>query len=119
MMWSGSASVVASGEVTTFFGAPLLLAVQLDEGPLTLEWVFEDAPEASISLEPTPGGHRLRCLGIDATPGRGTSAPVRVGTAGGDGIFLHFRSTRWGASVDRTIHFTVYRAPLDGPGEAS
>ena len=111
MLWSGPARVVSSGEATTFFGSPLLLAVELDEGPLTVEWVFEESDDGTVHLEPITGGQRLRCRGIDDTPGKGTSDPVPLETRGDDTLMLHFRSTRWGRSADRTVHWTIFRVP--------
>jgi len=116
VVFSGPAQVVSSGEATTFFGMPLLLSVPLEEGPFMLEWRFEelaDGEEPEVVTEPMTGGRRFVCRGLDATPGKGTADPVVVGERGDDLLFVHFRSTRWGTSPDRTVHWTVYRVNRD------
>jgi hypothetical protein len=106
---SGPARVVASGEVTTFFGHGLRLTLDLDDEAFVLEWVFEDGEEASVVAEELPSGRRFVCVGLDDRPGRGSSEPVPVVRVGDDVVFVHFRTTRWGRSPDRTVHYTIYR----------
>jgi len=113
MVFSGPAQVVSSGEATTFFGQPLLVTVPMDEGPFVLEWQFDDGEVAEVTTEPIPNGLRFVCRGLDGTAGKGTSEPVIVGERGSDYVMVHFRSTRWGASVDRTVHWSVYRVNRD------
>lgn len=119
MVVSGPATVVSSGEATTFFGHPLLVTVHLDEGPFVLEWVFEEGEEASVHAEAIPGGRRMRCVGLDDRPGRGTGTPATVAEIGDDALMLHFRAFRWGTTDDRTVHWTLYRVPREVAGSAS
>jgi len=109
VVFSGPAQVVSSGDVTTFFGLPLLVTVSLEEGPFVLEWRFAEGDEPEVVGEPIAGGHRFVCRGLDPTPGKGTAEPVVVADLGADVLLVHFRSTRWGASEDRTVHWTVFR----------
>jgi len=108
---SGPATVVASGEATTFMGHPLLVTVDLAEGPFVLEWVFEEGDAPAVHGEEIPGGRRLRCVALDDRPGRGTGTPAPVGQAGADDLLLHFRVFRWGNTDDWTVHWTVFRVP--------
>jgi hypothetical protein len=109
MVVSGPAIVVSSGQATTFCGHPLVVTVELDEGPFVVEWVFEEGTVAAVNSEKMVGGRRLRCVGLDDRPGRGTGTPAELVTLGADQIFLHFRVFRWGETLDRTVHWTMYR----------
>jgi len=108
-MTSGPAQVVASGDATTFFGQPLRIELVIDDEPFVLEWVFEEGEEASLVAEELPHGRRFRCRGLDDRPGRGTAEPVLVAELAGDALMVHFRTTRWGQSADRTLHYTLFR----------
>jgi hypothetical protein len=108
---SGPATVVSSGEATTFQGHPLLVTFDLAEGPFVLEWVFEAGEEAAVLGEEIPGGRRFRCVALDDRPGRGTQSPSPVGQVGGDDLLVHFRVFRWGRTDDFTVHWTVFRVP--------
>ena len=114
MVLSGPARVVSSGQATTYRGHPLLVTFDLAEGPFVIEWVFAPGEDPAVDAEAIPGGRRLRCVGLDDRPGRGTSDPTVVGQVGGDDLLLHFRVFRWGASEDWTVHWTLFRVPMAG-----
>lgn len=113
MVVSGPATVVSSGQATTFMGHPLLVTFDLVEGPFVIEWVFEDGDAPGVEAEPIPGGRRLRCIALDDRPGRGTGTPTVVGQISCDDLLLHFRVFRWGSSADWTVHWTLFRAHID------
>lgn len=113
---SGPAHVLASGEVTSFFGHPLRWRLDLDEGPFDVEMSFRTdaaAPGVAVHTEaPSAPDAPLRIVVVnaDAADGRGTSDPALLGQLGDDLLFLHFRAFRFGATRDHTVHFTFYRA---------
>lgn len=128
-MWirSGPARVLWSGQATTFGGAPLTLALAQPEAELSVELRFEGDGSGAprVDSEAVPGGWRLTCAHFDDASGRGSALPVLLAEIGEDLVFLHFRVQRFGASVDRTVHFTFYRCGKaevgwtprqDGPG---
>ena len=111
MVVSGPATVVSSGEATTFLGHPLLVTFELAEGSLVIEWVFEEGTSPAVIGEEIPGGRRFRCVALDDRPGRGTGTPSPVGQVGSDALFVHFRVFRWGRTDDWTVHWTLFRTP--------
>ena len=109
---SGPAEVLSTSSVTTFAGHPLRLGLTIDGSDWFLELCFEDDPateamEAQTSI--LDGGVRIRCVNFDDLAGRGSATPVLLGEVGSHLLFLHFRVFRYGSSVDRTVHYTVYR----------
>lgn len=110
---SGPAHVLASGELTTFFGHPLRLSLELPEGPFDLELRFLSDPavdDVAVRSTPSPTGIGLELVNFDRPDGRGTRDPMLLGAVGDDLLFLHFRVFRFGTSPDHTLHFTAYRA---------
>lgn len=111
---SGPADVLASGEVTTFFGHPLEAFVVLDEVVLRLVLRFaEDAERAGPRVDhaPLPDGHDYTLVNFDDATGRGSADPVLLGAVGDDLVFLHFRAFRFGRTPDHTVHYTLFRVP--------
>lgn len=108
---SGPATVIESGTATTWHGHGLTLVVRLPEDNLVVEFAFDDGDPANPRVETseTDVGYRLTCVGFDDAAGRGTSEPMLLGEIGEDLLFLHFRVFRYGDTVDRTLHYTVYR----------
>lgn len=109
---SGPAEILSTASVTTFAGHPLRLGLSIDGSDWFLELCFEDDPsseqmEAHTSI--LDGGVRIRCVNFDDLAGRGSATPVLLGEVGSHLLFLHFRVFRYGSSVDRTVHYTVYR----------
>lgn len=115
---SGSGWVVDSGVVTTFGGASLELVLELPDDNLMVELCFDsdDSGAPAVRSTETGNGWRLQCTNFDDERGRGSAEPVLLGEIGADLIFLHFRVFRYGASVDRTIHFTFFRARKERVG---
>jgi hypothetical protein len=110
---SGPARVLASGELTTFFGHPLRLALELPEGPFDVEFQFSNDPSldgVAVHSAPTDAGIRLELVNFNRADGRGTAEPMLLGAVGDDLLFLHFRAFRFGETLDHTLHFTAYRA---------
>ena len=109
---SGPAEVLSTGSVTTFAGHPLRLGLTIDGSDWFLELCFEDDPSVEQMTAQTSildGGVRIRCVNFDDLAGRGSATPVLLGEVGSHLLFLHFRVFRYGSSVDRTVHYTVYR----------
>jgi len=109
---SGPAEVLSTASVTTFVGHPLRVNLILDGSPWFLEMSFEDDPsvegmDARTSI--VDGGVQISCTNFDDLSGRGSATPVLLGEVGSRLLFLHFRVFRYGSSVDRTVHYTVYR----------
>lgn len=103
---SGPARVLTSGQATTFRGHGL--AVELEDPAFRVVFAFADGEEAGVAMDPFEGGVTLTCVGLDDRPGRGSAEPVAVGQVGATVLWLHFRVFRWGASDDRTVHWTVF-----------
>lgn len=111
---SGPAAVLASGEVTTFFGHPLEAFVVLDDVVLRIVLRFVEEPEhdgVRIDHTPLPDGHAYTLVNVDDAAGRGSAEPVLLGAVGDDLVFLHFRAFRYGRTPDHTVHYTLYRVP--------
>lgn len=109
---SGPADVVACGQTTTFAGHPLRLSLELaDAAPISVELVFEAGPGPEVKSTVQGDGLRLVLTGFDGPEGRGTALPALLGEVGDDMLFLHFRVFLWGETPDRTVHWTIYRAP--------
>lgn len=109
---SGPARVVAQGMASTFFGHPLQLVLPLaEDAPFTVVFAFVDEGGEAPSVRPELDGDRLTltCVDFDDAYGRGSAQPVLLGEHGGWLWFLHFRAFRFGATVDRTVHYTIYR----------
>ena len=108
---SGPARIAAAGQVTTFGGHGLLLAVDVGI-PLEIELVFAtDAARDGVAVEllPTPPPRiAWRLVNFDGADGRGSAEPVLVAEVSDDLVFLHFRVFRHGRTADRTVHYTVY-----------
>ncbi len=109
---SGPAQVIEGGVVTTFGGHGLVLVLELPEDNLAVELVFASEPDAAaaVEAEETDVGWRFRCRNFDDPGGRGSAEPVLLGEIGDDLVFFHFRVFRYGASADRTVHYTFFRA---------
>jgi len=109
---SGASAVEASGTVTPFGGQPLVFEIGSSD-PMRGELVFvadDSIDGASVSTENLPGGFRMVLANFDGTEGRGSARPVLLGEDGPDLMFFHFRVMRFGATEDRTVFYTFYRA---------
>ncbi|HMV65578.1 MAG TPA: hypothetical protein PKA64_01915 [Myxococcota bacterium] len=110
---SGPAAVVASGEVTTFFGHGLLLQLALPGGVFGLELRFRTdpaCPDVDVRTEIGDTGFVVELVNFDRADGRGSSDPVLLGALGDELLFLHFRVFRFGRTPDHTVHYTLFRA---------
>jgi hypothetical protein len=112
---SGDALVVASGEVTTFFGAGLVFEVA--PGPVATRVAlrfFEDAdaPEPRVTVEQE--GETLRMNLVNFREGKGSSEPVLVRRLDEGLLFFHFRVFRHGRTADHTVHYTFFLSPESG-----
>lgn len=111
---SGPARVLAAGTVTTWFGHPLELRLELPEGPLRVSLAFRTDPDdPKVRVLPTRhlGGWHFEAVNFDTNEGRGTSEPALLGAFGTDLVFLHFRAFRYGQTPDHTVHYTFHRVP--------
>lgn len=113
---SGPARVVASGEVTSFFGHPLEIRLDLPEGPLHVSFTFKpgDTPRADSALGDE--GWSFTLHGFDDAAGRGSAEPVLLGELDAELVFLHFRAFRFGETPDHTLHYTCFRVPKAAVG---
>ena len=115
---SGASVVEASGSVTTFGGQPLIFEVGRKRLQ-RVELIFEtDASDTAVSVksEELEDGYRLRLTNFDGTEGRGSAQPVLLGEDGEELMFFHFRVMRFGATEDRTVFYTFYRARKEDVG---
>ena len=111
---SGPAKILASGQATTFMGAGLHIAFEVEEQAFTLELLFSSdasVEDVAVSVEHTAHGLILHCVNFDEADGRGSSVPVALGEVAEYLVFAHFRVSRFGNTVDRTVHYTLYLAP--------
>lgn len=108
---SGPARVVASGEVTSFFGHPLAIRFDLPEGPLHVSFAFKPGQEPHADSELRDDGWAFTLSGFDDDRGRGSAEPVLLGELADDLVFLHFRAFRFGETPDHTLHYTCFRVP--------
>ena len=109
---SGAARVLASGTVTTFAGHSLLFSLG-ETDPMQVELSFrvdDQIVGPAVNTVEVPGGMRLELANFDGTEGRGSARPVLLGQEGDDLLFFHFRVMRFGATEDRTVFYTFYRA---------
>lgn len=111
---SGPASILASGEVTTFFGHDLDLSVPLGDAQLHLQLCFVDDaahPGLDVRAAASEQGWRLDLVNFREVTGRGSAEPVLLGEHGEHLIFFHFRVSCWGRSADRAVHYTLFKVP--------
>ncbi len=113
---SGPARVVASGEVTSFFGHPLEIQLGLPEGPLVVSFSFQPGSTPSVDSTLRDGGWSFTLTGFDDDRGRGSAEPVLLAELEHDLVFLHFRAFRFGATPDHTLHYTCFRVPKAAVG---
>lgn len=118
---SGPAEVLAAGVVTTWFGHGLEVVADVAGVALRVRFAFADDavdPAPRVDTTPRDGGWDLRLVNLDE-PGRGSAEPVLLGAIGADLVFLHFRVFRFGATADRTLHYTLHRvAKVDAGWQA-
>jgi hypothetical protein len=117
---SGPATVIASGEATTFAGCGLHFGFEVDRVPFTLNMTFstDDAVEdVAVQVTSTEHGLALHCTNFDDASGRGSAVPVLLGPVEDDLIFVHFRVLRFGKTEDRTVHYTFYRTSASVLGD--
>ena len=110
---SGPASIVASGQITTFSGHPLELKLGIDaEFEYRIEWSFqhdEAVSDVDVRVEHSPESIRFLCINFDKADGRGTSKPVPILRHNDHTFFVHFRIFRFGKTEDRTIHYSIFK----------
>jgi hypothetical protein len=110
---SGPATVIASGEVTSFFGRGLQMQLLLPEGAFGLDLSFRtdpDCPDVDVRTSISGQGFQVELVNFDRPDGRGSSEPVLLGALGDELLFLHFRVFRFGRTPDHTVHYTLFRA---------
>ncbi len=113
-LFSGPATVIASGMVTTFFGQRLLLSVDLPDRVARVEFWFATEPEVAdvaVRIDATPLGYVIECVNFDGPEGRGTATPMLLDDLGDHLLYFHFRVFRFGRTDDRTVHYTFYVTP--------
>ena len=113
---SGSAIVVASGQITTFQGAPLQVEFfSSAHSQFVVRWVFEQDPSISdvaVHLAIDETVFQLTCVNFDKADGRGTGKPLQLLDKDGRRYWLHFRIFLYGNTADRTVHYTVYEEQI-------
>ena len=112
---SGAAEVIATGMVTAFLGSPISLLLT-DPEAIEVELEFqsdEEAEEVQVSLVRTPNGIRMVCTNFDHPDGRGSAEPVFIMEKNGRTFLLHFRVFRFGRTIDRTVHYTIFSVPSE------
>lgn len=115
---SGPARVVASGEVTSFFGNPLAIQLDLPEGPVSISFSFQPGSAPRVDSAHRDGGWSFTLTGFDDDRGRGSSEPVLLAELAQDLLFLHFRAFRFGQTPDHTLHYTCFRVAKAAVGWA-
>ena len=111
---SGPAEVLDNGEVTTFGGHGLTLALDWQSHQVIVELTFatdSSVEGAAVSSEQRADGWTLHCVNFDGDQGRGSSVPILLAGFEKDAFYLHFRVFKWGRTDDRTVHYTFYRVP--------
>lgn len=107
---SGEADVIASGQVTAFRGKPML--IYLDAWTFAVGFRFEsDGGELAVRSELYDDRLELVLVNFDGADGRGSAEPVRLVQRGDVMLWLHFRTFRFGNTVDHTVHYTIYVTP--------
>lgn len=109
---SGGAAAIASGEVTSFFGAPITVHLE--------EWRFEVVlilaqDDGDVRLDVQSDDDRIRLTAFNFDEGRGTAEPIAIVRRGDIGLWLHFRVFRYGTSIDHTVHYTVWGRRVEDP----
>lgn len=109
---SGRADVIASGQVTAFEGQPLLIF--LDDWEFAIGFRFEaDGGALDVQSQLHPGRLELTLLNFDGADGRGSAEPVHLVERGDRVLWLHFRTFRYGQTLDHTVHYTIYATLRD------
>lgn len=106
---SGDGSLIASGTITTFFGAPLELT--LEDWGYTVVWCFED-DEGEVRLDVANSDSRIDLTAYNFLDGRGTARPMALVRREAIGLWLHFRVFRHGNTLDRTVQYSVWAQEL-------
>ena len=113
---SGTAIIVASGQITTFQGAPLQVEFfSSAQSRFTVRWVFEQDPsvrDVAVRLAVEESVFQLTCVNFDQADGRGTGKPLQLLEKDGRKYWLHFRIFLYGNTADRTVHYTVFEEPV-------
>lgn len=111
---SGAATVIASGQVTSFGGQPLRFGLKVDEDlTFQVELVFASDPalgDVAVRPEHLDDGLRFHLVNFDGADGRGSAVPVLLGELGEHLWFMHFRVFRYGRTEDHTVHYSFYKA---------
>ncbi|MCO4744977.1 MAG: hypothetical protein KC912_09330 [Proteobacteria bacterium] len=55
----------------------------------------------------------LTLYNFDAADGRGSAEPVRLTERGDRVLWLHFRTFKFGNTIDHTVHYCIYATPRD------
>ena len=106
---SGDGRLIASGSITTFFGAPLELV--LEPWVYTVVWRFED-DDGQVRLDVVNGDDGIELTAYNFVDGRGTARPMPLVRREAIGLWLHFRVFRHGNTLDRTVQYTVWAQTL-------
>lgn len=115
---SGPARVLASGEATCFMGRDLVLRIA-EPVDVVVELSFTsdpNVPDVAVDVTTFANHLRFQCVNFDHADGRGSAEPVLLGEAGHRLVFMHFRVFRWGRTIDRTVHYTIYSVDKDAVG---
>jgi hypothetical protein len=106
---SGEGRLIASGTITTFFGAPLEL--DLVDWGYSVVWRFEE-DGGDVRLDVLNSEEGIELTAYNFVDGRGTAQPMALVRRDAIGLWLHFRVFRHGNTLDRTVHSTVWAQGL-------
>lgn len=110
---SGPARVADSGVVTAFMGFPLSIQTPIEGYRFGVEMRFRadaSVDDVQVSSEFVDGMLILDLVNFDSEVGRGSSRPVLIGQTEREAVFFHFKVFRYGATEDRTVHYTFFAA---------
>jgi hypothetical protein len=112
---SGRAQVIAGGQVTAFEGHPILIFLDDLQFAVGLRFVTD---EGELRVDPTWVDDRLELVlyNFESAEGRGSAQPVRLAERGEQVLWLHFRTFKFGNTIDHTVHYCIYATPRDPGG---
>ncbi|TNE84579.1 MAG: hypothetical protein EP330_29265 [Deltaproteobacteria bacterium] len=106
---SGGARLIASGEITSFFGAPVVL--RFDDWAFAVRFSFKQ-DDGDVRLDVKTGDDHAELVAYNFDEGRGTAEPMPLVRRDQWGLWLHFRVFRYGSTADHTFHYSMWAMEL-------